>query len=403
MQNVIREAAEHLRNREFVEIFAHHDVDGIAAAAILCHALHRAGGGFRVRIVSDISPDLIKESPHAVLCDIGSGMTDLPESAIVIDHHVPHFTAGLHVNPRLSGIDGARQLSAAGMAYLVAREMGENTDLVGLAVLGILGDGQEIEGKNREIVHEGIARQYLSTSFGFLLPGRDLVERLFLAIDPYLEGISGNEERCRSIVAACTESGETNEEALVSRVLLEISPQGSLHALQGIFGTRYSLEREALSDAHTLASLIDACGKMGRGGLGVELCLRYPGAEPEARSLMAAYRGRVIETIRRVKRIDERSPWFEVLDPQTAGNVADALAFDLVQDRPVAVFSMDQGMCRISLRTPEQVSFNLEPVVRGVAAECGGCGGGHETRAGAVVGMGQIECFKNGLRKAMTG
>jgi single-stranded DNA-specific DHH superfamily exonuclease len=79
------------------------------------------------------------------------------------------------------------------------------------------------------------------------------------------------------------------------------------------------------------------------------------------------------------------------------------LAMDLVQDQPVAVFSQEGGNAHISLRTPAQVSGNLEVIVREMAAACGGRGGGHETRAGAVIGMSQIECFKDRLRKAIAG
>ena len=45
---------------------------------------------------------------------------------MVVDHHLPLFDGELHVNPRLSGIDGDRELSAAGTAYYIAQQMGDN-------------------------------------------------------------------------------------------------------------------------------------------------------------------------------------------------------------------------------------------------------------------------------------
>lgn len=47
--------ADHLLEQEFVEVLAHHDADGIAAASILCHAMFREGGRFRLRIRPGIS------------------------------------------------------------------------------------------------------------------------------------------------------------------------------------------------------------------------------------------------------------------------------------------------------------------------------------------------------------
>jgi single-stranded-DNA-specific exonuclease len=401
METMARKVAEQLCAVEFVEIYAHHDVDGIAAASILGHALHRAGGGFRIRVVSDLTPETLTGSSQPVLCDLGSGMPDLPSDAVVIDHHVPHFNGGFHVNPRLAGLDGEKDLSSAGTAYLVAQEMGDHRDLAGLALLGMLGDNQTMTGKNREILQEGIVHQFLSTSYGLLLPGRSLVERLTLAIDPYLDGLSGNEDRCRALVEECTLEGETDEELLISRLMLEIAQQASAGALRGIYGTRYTLEKEILDDAHTLSALVDACGKMGAGGLGVTLCLRQAGMEKEAWEMMAEYRTRVIAGIRTAARLDARHPWFEVADTHIASNVADALALDLVQDQPVAVFSHAEGSAHISLRSPAQVSDNMETLAREGAAACGGRGGGHETRAGAVIAVSQTECFMNHLREAI--
>jgi Single-stranded DNA-specific exonuclease len=103
MEKIARKVAEQLSAQEFVEIYAHHDVDGIAAASIIGHALYREGGCFRIRVVTDLIPEQLVEIPQAVLCDLGSGMPDLPSDTIVIDHHVPHFSGGFHVNPRLAG------------------------------------------------------------------------------------------------------------------------------------------------------------------------------------------------------------------------------------------------------------------------------------------------------------
>ena len=50
---------------------------------------------------------------------------------MVVDHHLPLFDGEFHANPRLEDIDGDRELSAAGMAYFVAQEMGDNRDLPG--------------------------------------------------------------------------------------------------------------------------------------------------------------------------------------------------------------------------------------------------------------------------------
>ena len=119
---------------------------------------------------------------------------------MVVDHHMPKFEGAFHANPRLAGIDGDRELSAAGMAYLVAQKMGDNRDLAGLVIPGIIGDGQQMTGKNLEIFNEGITDGIIVPDRGLILPGRDMTERWYMATSPYLDGISGTEQTIADIV-----------------------------------------------------------------------------------------------------------------------------------------------------------------------------------------------------------
>ncbi|NLB01299.1 MAG: DHH family phosphoesterase, partial [Methanomicrobiales archaeon] len=207
--------ADRLLEQEFVEVLAHHDADGIAAASILCHAMFREGGRFRLRIRPGITTADLPDDGSVLLCDFGSALTDLPSDVMVVDHHLPRFEGDYHVNPHLAGIDGDRDLSAAGAAYIVAQRMGDNRDLAGLALLGIIGDAQAIEGPNREIVNEGIANGFITPRRGLRLPGRGLVEQFALAIDPYLTGFSGAPDAARTLVAEVTDEDDMDTESLL--------------------------------------------------------------------------------------------------------------------------------------------------------------------------------------------
>jgi single-stranded-DNA-specific exonuclease len=136
--------AEHLERQEFVEVYAHHDADGITAASIICIAMLRREMKFRLRVVSELPDQGITAGQGTLLCDLGSGREDLPGDVMVVDHHIPGFSGTYHVNPRLFGIDGDHELSSSGAAYLVANELGDNRDLAGLAITGFVGDGQEL-------------------------------------------------------------------------------------------------------------------------------------------------------------------------------------------------------------------------------------------------------------------
>ena len=315
---------------------------------------------------------------------------------MVVDHHVPHFEGDYHVNPRLAGIDGDRNLSAAGAAYLVAQRMGDNRDLAGLVLLGIIGDRQELEGPNREISNEGIANGFIAPRRGLRLPGRGLVEQLALAVNPYLPGFSGAPETARTLVAQVTDEDDVDYESLLSRIVLAAAPEASLSAIYGIWGTTYSLGREVIDEAANLAAVVDACGKSGSGDLGASLCLRSSHALQEAWEIAARYRQAVIAGIRGARRLDDRIALFEVDDGSVASDVADALANDLVQDGPVFVIGQRGPLLRVGT-LPAGHRRRPRGMMRTVAEACGGQGGGHHRRAGARIGAERVDRFKQEL------
>jgi hypothetical protein len=65
---------------------------------------------------------------------------------------------------------------------------------------------------------------------------------------------------------------------------------------------------------------------------------------------------------------------------------------------PVLVYARDGDLCRISARCPPGSTTELGPLVRELAAACGGSGGGHNLRAGAT-----IPCDNRGVCKRLAG
>ena len=54
LEEAAGKVAEHLERQEFVEMYAHHDADGITAASILCIAMLRRDKKFRLRVVAEL-------------------------------------------------------------------------------------------------------------------------------------------------------------------------------------------------------------------------------------------------------------------------------------------------------------------------------------------------------------
>ncbi|MDO5846654.1 MAG: DHH family phosphoesterase, partial [Methanocorpusculum sp.] len=212
--------ADRLRSMEYVEIYSHYDADGIASAAIIAVALQRADIAFRLRILPVLAEADVEKPEISLLCDLGASLSGLPDSTMIIDHHVPYAATAYHINPRLEGIDGESELSAAGCAYLVANALGDNRDLAGLVMLGIIGDGQKMSGMNQTIIGDAVGNNLISPGRGVLLPGRSTKEQIENAALPYLPNLSGNEEAAAEIEAACQKTA--SDEAYSGRLLSEI-------------------------------------------------------------------------------------------------------------------------------------------------------------------------------------
>lgn len=175
LEALSKHVADAIIEHDVVRLISHNDADGLSAAGIMCNALYRRGILFQATIVSQFDQSTIelieKTSPGAViLCDMGSSQVELAsriKNAIIIDHHKPTGElTHVHFNPHLVGIDGSSQLCASCGAYMVARQMGENSDLAGIALAGAIGDKQALNGANKIILDEAVEKKAVTVKKG---------------------------------------------------------------------------------------------------------------------------------------------------------------------------------------------------------------------------------------------
>ena len=378
--------ADRLRTMEFVHVYAHHDADGIASAAILTIALNRAHIGFRLRFLPQLRAEDVEVPEISVLCDLGAAVSDLSESVIIIDHHVPYAKTPYHINPRLEGIDGECELSAAGCAYLVASALNrDNMDLASLVMAGIIGDKQHLSGMNQTIIGEAIGNNLVVPGKGILLPGRTTKEQIEAASSPYLPELSGNAEAAARIEALCQE--KTSDEAYASLMLSEIvlRSHASAASLMQVYGPAWKLSREVISDAHSLAAVIDACGKAGRADLGFAVAAGDASRVDEAWETAVRFRKHIIENTAAAKEL-KHHVW-EVPDADAASDVADMFAAEL--SSPVLVVGRASSYLKVSARAPAGSDVNFEQFMKQSVKQFGGSGGGHMSRAGGEL---PLEC-----------
>src|SRR4030066_2461781 len=82
----------------FIQVFSHHDADGVAAAGVIGKALWRLDAQFRIKVTQWVDDKIIGEiiagKPQlVVLTDFGSGYIDLLNEkvpsvkVVILDHH----------------------------------------------------------------------------------------------------------------------------------------------------------------------------------------------------------------------------------------------------------------------------------------------------------------------------
>ncbi|PIZ50345.1 hypothetical protein COY28_05525, partial [Candidatus Woesearchaeota archaeon CG_4_10_14_0_2_um_filter_57_5] len=202
-----------LPRTETLRLVSHHDADGISAAAIMVSALLRDNRRYALTIVPQLRRELIEQfakEQHQVFvfCDLGSGqIEDIRElladrQVYILDHHeLQARPEGIwQVNPHCFGIDGGKEISGAGVAYLFARDLSaQNKDLAVIAIIGALGDIQEdkgFTGLNKAILADAVATGTMEVQQGLRFFGaqtRPLHKLLEYSMDYYIPGVSGNE------------------------------------------------------------------------------------------------------------------------------------------------------------------------------------------------------------------
>ncbi len=406
-------AADRIRTLDFVRVLSHHDADGIAAAGVICNTLLRQKIPFQATLLSSLDEESIKDiKENVIICDMGSSQIEVLrnlKNVIIIDHHKPidNNAKFLQVNPHLAGIDGAFELTASGTAYAVAKQIDpSNVDLAGLAICGTVGDKQQMIGANRDILDEALARGVVSISKDLLNSDGTLKEILEYNSEPYFE-ITGDEKKIEEFLKQLKLEGnrsyrELNEEEkrrFISAMMLKLMKQSSPESIEELIGEIYFLNSEVYSHSLGFANILNACGKLGKAGLALSLCLRDSTQLNEARKLHREYQKKVIAEVRAVEGKIKKCTaiqYVKISDPDVTSAVSGSIMRYVTHGVPLLVLSQDEKKIKVSARGSKrlvEMGLNLADALREGAKKAGGVGGGHSVASGASLPFGTENIF----------
>ncbi len=434
-------------------LVSHYDADGLASASVLLRALAELGFAVHLVVLEQLTASslarlqsLARNYPLVILSDMGSGslgeLSKLGASVVVLDHHLPQGEGDVvEVNPHRCGIDGSREVSSSGLAYLLARELlgDEAVEAAPLAVVGALGDRQDVGerfrlvGVNRRIVREAVEAGLLEERMGLRIFGgsaRPIVRALAYTTDPYLPGITGDEAGALSFLRGIgiepapggqqRTLGDLSKEELKrlasELVKLLLRAGYSAREAERVYGATYTILSEQpdspLRDAREYAQLLNACGRVGSFevaialGLGVrgEMVLRALNVAGQYRSLLA----RALRSVReeglmrdegRIALADLRGRDF--VSDRLSGAIA-SLLLPYVRGEKLLVVAVDSpDGVKVSVRRGDGPPVPVGELLSRTARLVGGVGGGHERAGGATVPAGRFEEFLSALKREL--
>ncbi|MGB1585834.1 MAG: DHHA1 domain-containing protein [Thermoplasmatota archaeon] len=393
------------------------DADGLTAAVVMARALGRIGHRFQVRASREKDTAAYEalaqqECEGFILLDKGTShvatLASFDRPVVVVDHHnVPDVDAGdvVLVNPRLEGMDGSRDASAATTAVAVALALDDgNLDLAPIGLSGAVGDWQHHggwQGWNRDLVDRCLAAGHLDRRVMPALIGVDLGEALGrlglgalvdeLGLDARLDAEDLDVEAATQLVSAWT-----------------------LHDLeQGIERTRVQEilwnVKLGLGVRHAFR-IVDACGRLGRADTGIAFLMGSASARDAAREVFADYKNRLGQALALLKEGTssmEALQWAAIGEPALTGMVAGLGVVHFLQDtaKPLVVVApRDDGQLQVSTRGDHghvASGLDLGAAIQEAAAGVGAEGGGHPIASGAVIDPDQRDAFLQALDAAL--
>jgi len=421
-------AAEKLRQTDKkIRLIGQYDADGISATTIAVEMLERMDKDFEYEILKQLyeeDVERIAEEDEELLLfvDIGSGQSDKIEehiiektdkTVIISDHHEPKIEGDfVHLNPHFLGYDGGEQISAAGMTYLLSKQVDEeNEDLVTYALIGATGDVQKQDGEflgiNKEIAKEAIEKEYIKKRKGLDLYGRTtkpLQKSLMYTSDPHLEGVSNDESGAIQLIKS---SGVKLRENGDFKTLADLKPEEEKKLINSMIKNGYPVQ-ELLNNIYTLpngyeideySTIINACGRLGEPRRGVEILRENE--EKLINRISRKYGRKISKSLRYVENNkDNEKVIFEknigVIDAEDnigddfIGTVTTISMSNGFFSTPVVLGAAHAGKDQIKISsrgTKELVEagLNLGEIIEEITEDLGGEGGGHNVAAGAKI------------------
>src|SRR3989338_4908942 len=439
----LRNAADAFKSidkKEVIRVVSHLDADGISACSLLLKLLNNESRKYSVSIVQQLNRQLLlqlaKEPYNCfIFTDIGSGViSDVNEllsgkKVFILDHHSTTENMDLlskdivFVNPHRFGIDGGKEISGAGVVFRFGCAVDSSMeDFAHIAIIGAIGDLQEQNGflrLNQEILDIAVRKGKIKVTKGLRIFGsqtKPLHKVLEYCTDPFIPGVSGSESGAIQFLyqigidpkngngwKKIVQLDEKDMKKLVTGIIMKRLNEAKPDDVLGdVYILPHEEEESPTRDAKEFATLLNACGRLGKASLGIGACLGDKKIKQQAIRSLGDYKKEIVNALNwyNDNKFSDDIFWgnkFVIINAKQSvmstmiGTLASILSKSNVMTNNTFILSMAQaidGNTKVSLRTTNNVNGALdlrriiEEMTQGIHnSEAGG----HQNAAGAVI------------------
>jgi RecJ-like exonuclease len=450
-----------VENEKEISIISHLDADGIASGSIISSALARLGAKCAIRTVSDMTLNVLEQMRYEnhdfyIITDLGGGMANEFNQALdnrwaIIDHHqIPEHEISIDDNNQILnawkyGIDGGKEISAGGMAYMVATTLDrKNKNLSPIAIVSALADRQDqgekksLFGLNSEIVKTAQSLRLISMDLDLMFTGREtrpIHEALAYTAFPYIEGLTWATESCYAVIKnagikmsnngrwrVLSEISQDEKNIILNAIaeyVVNSSKNKEVNIIDNLIGYTYTLinedQRSLLRDAREFSTMLNACGRIRKAGVGIGICMGDRNdLLNEGEKIVTKYRTTLRNYISSIfvekwRMIDNGKSIFingeGLLAEDMLGAISSLLSGSptlggrLVFVRTLTNDGFYKFSSRKSLGSTSKSDLGL--IMRYCSESVGGSGGGHSSAAGCRIPSVRLEDFLSAVRNAI--
>jgi single-stranded-DNA-specific exonuclease len=437
----IKRAAQEFKKidkKEVIRLVSHLDSDGISAASLMVKYLNNQCRKYSLSIIQQIKKEVLESlsrEPYQyyIFTDLGSGALSEIENlfadkkVFILDHHEPEKLSVssqniIFINPHKQGINGSKEVSGSGVAYLFVKELDDKMEeFAHVGIIGAIGDMQEKNGFekiNSEILETAVNKGKIKVIRGLRLFGaqtKPLHKVLEYCTDPYIPGVSGSESGSIQFLQQLginpkngkgwkkvMHLSESEMKNLVTGVILNrIGEKEPEDVLGNVYILREENHESPTKDIKEFSTLLNACGRLDKASLGIGACIGDEKIKKKAISLMVEYKREIVNSIKWYDKHKD-SPYVnrdhgyviinaqDNIRPTIIGTLASIVSKsnDIKEKFIMSMAQIADGTTKVSLRMTGKNNNNidLKQVVTEITEGIPGCeAGGHANAAGALI------------------